>query len=234
MLAAANTIHVAILGESEDDWLHERELLAGGGYAYRWLDGARSARSDLLSDPLDLLIVDWDVAGPAAVDAAARARARFRKAPSILAVAASGGDRQVAEALERGADDGVARPVDAILLLARVRAMLRRQAADNPAPIDLGPYVIDRASRVMSVRGAAAGLTAREFDLACLLFDNAGSALSRTYLLDALWGYGANVSTRTLDTHISRIRTKLQLEDANGVRLTAHYGYGYQLDVLTR
>jgi len=101
----------------------------------------------------------------------------------------------------------------------------------SPAVAQVGPYGIDRVRRAISLEGSPVALTGREFDLACLLFDNAGSALSRAYVLGALWGYGADVSTRTLDTHISRLRTKLRLEPANGVKLTAHYGYGYQLDL---
>jgi DNA-binding response OmpR family regulator len=73
-------------------------------------------------------------------------------------------------------------------------------------------------------------LTEKEFNLVVFLFQNLGRLLSRGHLLEALWGLNASVPTRTLDTHISRVRKKLELHSANGFRLVPAYNYGYRLE----
>jgi DNA-binding response OmpR family regulator len=75
-------------------------------------------------------------------------------------------------------------------------------------------------------------LTQKEFELACYFFQNPGKLLSRIHLLEKLWGLNSNVDTRTVDTHVSRIRRKLQIESNNGWQIIPVYGYGYRIEKL--
>ena len=83
------------------------------------------------------------------------------------------------------------------------------------------------------MNGELLPLTAKEFGLALLLFRNVHRALSRGHILEAIWGRNPDLPTRTLDMHISRIRTKLELRPENGYRLAPVYSYGYRLEQLT-
>ncbi|MEW5687114.1 MAG: response regulator transcription factor [Pseudomonadota bacterium] len=230
LFAAMGPAHLAIVGANEADWLAERQLLEARGYACRWLPMAAAHRRDPERDALDVLILDGDAEGAGRV--LALVKAAGGTPPAVLVVAGSAEEADVEAALSRGADDYLIRPVCGPVLLARVKAAMRsRRGPAQPTPRHIGPYVIDPARRTVTLNGETVPLTAREFDLARLLVDNIGRPLSRAYLLEALWGYRADLPTRTLDTHASRVRSKLALGGAHGVRLSALYGYGYQLEL---
>lgn len=84
----------------------------------------------------------------------------------------------------------------------------------------------------MTVAGEQIELTDKEFDLSMFLFRNLGRLISRGHMLEAVWGRNPNLATRTVDTHISRVRSKLGLRPENGFRLTPTYNYGYRLERL--
>src|SRR5690606_13651866 len=93
------------------------------------------------------------------------------------------------------------------------------------------PYVLDTQQKRASLNGENVPLTNREFDLATFFFRNAGRVVSRAHILEAIWGIeNSNVSTRTVDTHISRLRKKMQLNESNGWQLSAIYQHGYRLE----
>ena len=96
--------------------------------------------------------------------------------------------------------------------------------------IELRPYVVDAKRRRVSIDGRDIDLTQREFDLASFLFRRHGRVISRDALLENVWNLSAAVSTRTVDTHISRLRKKLALNGQNGWRLAAIYQHGYRLE----
>lgn len=160
---------------------------------------------------------------------------RERVGPSMAIVYLGDGqaDSETADALNHGADlcfQGEIRPPE---LLARLDALVRRFAVSRAvrvSEIELGPYSIDRQNRSIRVRDMAVSVHAREFELALLLFANAGRVLSRADIELALWGRELSPYSRTLDTHVSRLRKKLQLGAENGLRLRAIYGQGFCLE----
>jgi DNA-binding response OmpR family regulator len=123
-----------------------------------------------------------------------------------------------------GADPAKAMP--------RVNTVLRRHGADVGAgdTIELAPYSLDGKRRRISVDGREVELTQREFDLASFLFRRQGRIVSRDALLENVWNLSAAVSTRTVDTHVSRLRKKLELSGEHGWRLAAIYQHGYRLE----
>jgi two-component system, OmpR family, response regulator RegX3 len=98
--------------------------------------------------------------------------------------------------------------------------------------LSIGPYRLNVNSRTIDHAGERVDLTHKEFDLALYLFRNPGRLLSRGQILEAVWGTTADLNTRTVDTHISRIRNKLGLMPENGWKLSAVYQHGYRLERL--
>jgi two-component system response regulator RegX3 len=136
--------------------------------------------------------------------------------------------------LNEGADDYITKPVSRRELLARITAVTRRSSKPTPQEIiEIGPYQIDPQSRSLRFEGESIKLTDKEFELATYIFTHIGRLLSRNQILSNVWGYEADVNTRTVDTHISRIRKKLHLTPENGWRLSSIYHQGYRLERLT-
>jgi DNA-binding response OmpR family regulator len=134
--------------------------------------------------------------------------------------------------LNAGADDYIVKPETPQVILARVEAVLRRTTPpETESRMEcFGPYHFDKMHQTVEFGEEIVTLTSREFALALLLFRNTHRAFSRAYILEKLWNCAADISTRTLDMHISRIRSKLQLSPENGYRLQTVFGYGYRLE----
>lgn len=128
------------------------------------------------------------------------------------------------------------KPLRRHAVAARVKVMLQRVYPEQSAPEirQFGDYAFEAAVCTATHAGRRIVLTEKEFRLALLLFDHQGRPLSRAYLQETIWGPEEDnaAPTRTMDTHISRVRNKLKLRPENGFRLSTVYGYGYQLERL--
>jgi DNA-binding response OmpR family regulator len=149
----------------------------------------------------------------------------------VLFVTDGDGEADIVMALNQGADDCMVKPVRRMELLARLEALTRRGAVEAQPPdvIDLGSLRIDCQTRIARLDDRPVHLTAKDFDLCVLFLRNIGRLLSRGRIREAVWGHKAAISSRTIDTHVCRIRNRLRLTPHNGWRLTALYGYGYCL-----
>ncbi|QBR01828.1 response regulator transcription factor [Paraburkholderia pallida] len=137
-------------------------------------------------------------------------------------------------ALDAGADDYVLKARTPEVLRARVSSLLRRaQWPKTRMPVRFGPYEFDTAKCIVTLRGNAIALTHREFALAYLLFRQAGLPVSRAQILESIWHQTSGMPSRTVDTHVSWLRTKLMLCPENEYVIIAVYGYGYCLEKLT-
>jgi DNA-binding response OmpR family regulator len=152
--------------------------------------------------------------------------------PAVI-VTAKDEEQSIVRGLEEGADDYLVKPVRQAELVARLAAILRRSSGLPSAErqLDIAPYSIDTGGKSIELHGAKVTLTNREFELAHFLFRNAGKMLSRSHILETIWGIeNKSVSTRTVDTHMSRLRKKLDLREENGWKLSAIYQHGYRLE----
>ena len=102
------------------------------------------------------------------------------------------------------------------------------------AGFQVGEFEIDPDRRLVTRHGETIELTQKDFDLATFLFRNVGNLVSRGHILETVWGRSPELNTRTVDTHVSRLRTKLGLLPENGWRLSAIYQHGYRLEQLAR
>ena len=131
-------------------------------------------------------------------------------------------------AFQRGADDYLPRPVVYDELLARIRAVLRRTSPPCPDVIEVGELAIDRLARVVTVRGEAVHLAGKEFELLVALAVEPSRVFTKDELLRDVWGYRSFTRTRTLDSHVSRLRQKLEQEPGDTFVINV-WGVGYKL-----
>lgn len=208
-------------------------LLAAGHIPYHYDPGADLVKA-VDDGNIDALVLSYSAPGESGVAAISRVRQELRLAVPVLLIAPHKSERYVVNALFEGADDYMPTPVRDREFLARVEAIARRLHPSRPASraYEVGRIQVDVRARRISLDRLAVDLTAKDFDLAVFLLRNIGHPLSRTRMLRVVWGSTKIKNTRTLDTHISRVRTKLQLTEVHGWSLKALYRRGYRLERL--
>ena len=150
----------------------------------------------------------------------------------IIMITARGEDYDRILGLELGADDYVVTPFSPAEVMARVKAVLRRlpQNEVDIGKISLGNLTLLKEKGTALVAGTALSLTRKEYDLLYLFLSNQGRIFSRDELLDHLWGYDYTGDTRTVDTHMRRLRAKLEKAGVQGASLATVWGRGYRLE----
>ena len=170
------------------------------------MDGALAAARILQEQP-DLVILDLMLPGEDGLSICRKVRGQYEG--PILMLTARTDDMDQVLGLEMGADDYVCKPVRPRVLLARIRALLRRREGSERRRLQFGPLVIDSAMREAWLGEQAIELTSAEFDLLWLLTANAGRILSREEIFNALRGIEYDGQDRSIDVRISRIRPKI-------------------------
>ncbi|WP_433792308.1 response regulator [Actinoplanes sp. CA-252034] len=159
---------------------------------------------------------------------------RQRSAVPIIMVTARDSEIDKVVGLEIGADDYVTKPYSPRELVARIRAVLRRQGADAPevtAPtLAAGPVRMDVERHVVTVDGSGVQLPLKEFELLELLLRNAGRVLTRGQLIDRVWGADYVGDTKTLDVHVKRLRSKVEPEPSAPRYIVTVRGLGYKFE----
>lgn len=180
----------------------------------------------------DLLVLDSGVSDMAGDEALRWVRRCHAAKLPVLFTTVLCSDANVASMLNNGADDYVVKPVPPDVLLARVDALLRRAYRFNVTlqKRTFGNIEFDLDSKQMLINGRSVSLTHKEFDLALLFFEHLNRPLSRTRIIETLWKRVSSTMSRSVDTQVSTLRTKLGLHSQNGYRLASIYGYGYRLE----
>lgn len=188
------------------------------------LEKARSGRPDLII--LDLMLPEMP---GEKVCRALKEDASTATIPIIMLTAKAEPENRIA-GFELGADDYVAKPFSPKELVLRVKALLRRmQASNRSEQIEAGPFLVDKGSFEIRLEGQRLDLTTTEFKLLTLLIDRRGRTQSRETLLFDVWGYQNAIDTRTVDTHMRRLREKL---GSHAARLETVRGEGYRFSAV--
>ena len=201
--------------------------VAVAGTGPEGVDAARTGDADLVI--LDLMLPGFD--GYRVI----RTLRESGVVTPILILTARGEEADKVKGLRLGADDYVTKPFGAMELLARVDALLRRSrisaTPQAPALLDrFGEVQVNRAARTVKRRGKPVALAPKEFDLLIALMDRAGTVVPRGDLLSAVWGYQHDVSTRTVDIHVSELRAKLEPDPAHPVHIITVRKAGYRFE----
>ena len=181
----------------------------------------------------DALVLDLMLPNVDGLEICRRARAMARYTPIIITSARSSEMHRVL-GLELGADDYLAKPFSMMELVARVKALLRRvEAMARDLRLDSGSLQvaglsIDPIAREARLEGRTLDLTPREFDLLYHFARQPGTVFSRMQLLDAVWGYSHEGYEHTVNTHINRLRAKIEADPANPTRILTVWGRGYK------
>jgi DNA-binding response OmpR family regulator len=203
-----------------------RELLEREGYAVTLAGSVAEAKRALDAGSLDVMLLDWRLPDGEGIDLLKELR-KTSDLPVLMVTARVDVIDKVL-GLEIGADDYVTKPVEPRELLARIKARLRKPrgeaTAKPPAVLEACGVRIDKDTREVTFDGKSIELTRMEFGLLVLLLENPGRVFSREELLNRVWGYERTPTTRTVDTHVVQLRTKLRADLIESVR-----GIGYRL-----
>jgi len=200
------------------------------GYTLQPFKTGTEFRQHVADDSFDLFILDWNLPDTTGIDILDWLRSTLDWQVPVLFITSRDSEQDIVKALDHGSDDYIIKPVNKDITLARIKALIRRSRADVDADfISFEPYNINLRERIISLNDEPVKLTNKEFELALMLFRHSGRLISRAYIMQEVWGTKADLKTRTVDTHISRIRSKLGLSPDRGWQLSSVYHHGYRL-----
>ncbi|OMH37568.1 response regulator transcription factor [Tersicoccus sp. Bi-70] len=207
-------------------------LLGKEGYEVAVVDNGTDAISEFDRDGADLVLLDLMLPGLPGTEVCRQLRQRSNVPVIMLTAKDAEIDKVVG--LELGADDYVTKPYSSRELVARVRAVLRRQGEPEElisATVEAGPVRMDVDRHVVTVSGEQVPLPLKEFELLEMLLRNAGRVLTRGQLIDRVWGSDYVGDTKTLDVHVKRLRSKIEPDPSAPRHLVTVRGLGYKFEV---
>jgi two-component system response regulator RegX3 len=204
--------------------------LEAEGYRVEWVDNGTDAVRQWERIRPDLILLDLMLPGVSGTDVCRTIRGRSDVPIIIVTAKDEEVDRIVG--LELGADDYLTKPFSSRELVARIKAVLRRapiiDVMDVDAPAEAAGVRVDRVRHEVQVDGELVQLPPKEFDLLAELVEHAGRVLSRGHLISSIWGADYVGDTKTLDVHIRRLRTRVEEDPAEPVRIQTVRGVGYR------
>lgn len=227
----AQSIRIAYL---EDD-LEQAKMVTAWfedfGYECEHFSQTQALLNRLKDQDFDIALLDWELPDMSGLEAIKKIRSKYHQNLPILFCSMRDTEADVVQALEQGADDYMRKPLLRIELKARLQALLRRtQDHQVKNMIEHGPYSFDLSNKVALHNGQAVAMTDKDFEVASCLFDNMGRILSRSFLLESVWGISSDLHTRTVDVHVSRVRKALSITAESGYRVKTIYQHGYRLE----
>ena len=188
-------------------------------------------RAGIAQENVDLVIIDWMLPDDDGVAVLVWLRNTLGSKLPVMFATTRAEEESLVMALDKGADDYLIKPLRQSETIARIHALLRRGADPKPlAVVALGGIQIDIDTHRATCNGVAVDLTDREMELAVYMLRNHGRLLTRQELLENVWRTSPNVITRTVDTHVSRLRAKLGLTPDHGFDLSTVYHKGYRME----
>ena len=220
--------HILLVEDEEALRMTLGDRLRNAGYAVDCaVDGIEALRK-ATTPPRDLIILDVMIPGPSGFDVCRDVRQAGVTTP-ILMLTARGQTSDKVKGLRIGADDYLTKPFDMGELIARVEALLRRSPGRAvPSTVTFGPIHVDLRGTQVTRDGTVVQISAREFQLLRFFIEHPGATLSREELLTEVWGYHAQVFTRTVDVHVASLRQKLEPDPRQPRFFLTVQGLGYK------
>ena len=206
-------------------------VLRKEGFEVATADTGPAALEEFEKGGADIVLLDLMLPGLPGTEVCRRIRATSNV--PVIMVSAKDDEVDKVVGLEIGADDYVTKPYSPRELVARIRAVLRRGTDANdaaPATLEGGPVRMDVERHVVTVRGAEVPMPLKEFELLEMLMRNVGRVLTRSQLIDRVWGADYVGDTKTLDVHVKRLRAKIEDDPGAPVHLVTVRGLGYKLN----
>ncbi|WP_135081258.1 response regulator transcription factor [Terasakiella sp. SH-1] len=221
-----------VLLVDDDDSLREmlcEQLQLHEDFDVTQADGASSALEKVKQDSFDVVILDVGLPDMDGRDACRVMRKQGVKCPIIMLTGADT-DADTILGLDAGANDYITKPFRLGVLLARLRAHLRQHEQSEDATFTVGPYMFQPAAKMLleNETDQKIRLTDKETNIIKFLYRAGGKVVGRDVLLDEVWGYNAGVTTHTLETHVYRLRQKIEKDPSNAQILVTEPG-GYKL-----
>ncbi|MFM9970671.1 MAG: response regulator transcription factor [Burkholderiales bacterium] len=228
-------MRIAILEDDEiQATLIEGVAASAGHDCHLFANGAKLIR-ECGRESFDLFVLDWEVPESSGVEVLKWIRSSVPAMVPVIFVTSRESEQDIISVLAAGADDYMTKPIRPTEFVARLTALLRRSYPSRGGALsEFGEYAFDTRSMRLHISGKEVLLTQKEFDLALFFFRNIGRLLSRGHLIEAVWGRPNVAETRTLDTHLSKIRSKLALRPENGFKLIPVYSYGYRFERVSK
>ena len=215
----------------DDDSIRELicYALKSGGYQAQGFSSSAALWHRRATEKPDLLVLEIMLPGEDGLHILQRLKedASTRSVPVIMLTAKTSELDKVA-GLDAGADDYITKPFSVLELLSRIRAVLRRTAPSDAEVLSCGPVTIDPLRRTVTSDGNPVELTYKEFELLCYMMRNCDIVLSRTRLMENVWGFDFEGESRTVDMHIKTLRQKL---GAGGSIIKTVRGVGYKVSL---
>lgn len=211
----------------EDDHMLGEAVIAGlrqHGFTVDWVQDGLAAGHALSAESFDLVVLDLGLPKRNGMEVLSDLRGRGNHIPVLILTARDTVDDRV-RGLDSGADDYLVKPFDLAELCARVRALIRRQGGRSSPVLEFGTLRLDPAAHSVKLDGVKVELSPRELAVLQLLLENAGRVQSRERLEEALYGWGSDVESNTIEVYIHHLRKKFGKELIRTIR-----GVGYMVE----
>lgn len=232
----SNEMRIAIADDEAEVTGYLKTIAEENGHKVVTFSNGNALSQALVRETFDLVILDWSMPGKDGLATLKWMADSLTERPPVIMMTNRTAKKDISDALNAGADDYITKPEDRTVIAARINAMLRRSAGSGAfdTQATYGKYLLNRIDQTVTVDNETIALTAKEFELADLFFRNSDRTLSRNYIMETIWRTTAALATRTLDMHISRVRSKLDLKPENGFRIFTVFGYGYRLETMAK
>ncbi len=227
-------MRIAIADDETDVVNYLKAIVEELGHTCVTFSDGNALSQSLVRETYDLVILDWAMPKKDGLETLTWMGTALTERPPVIMMTNRTAKKDITDALNAGADDYITKPEDRGVIAARINAMLRRNAGSGAfdTKATYGKYDLNRIEQTVTFDGQTVLMTAKEFELADLFFRNRDRTLSRNYIMETIWRTTAALATRTLDMHISRVRSKLDLKPENGFRIFTVFGYGYRLETM--
>jgi len=220
----------------EDDRAFADDIMTSlqqAGHEVDYFESGRACLKAMQENQYDVALFDWEIPDMSGREVLESIKIKGSY-PPVVFLTGRDAEEDVIAVIEAGADDYIVKPANPKILIARINALYRRS---NPKATELtvmhfGELTVDFAKRKFGIDGEPIKLTEKELDLALYFFSQVGILLSRAHLTKVVWGTTPDIDTRTLDVHVSHLRSKLKLLPEFGWRLISVYHQGYRLERL--